>query len=295
MLTDRCIYTIKHSDDLRKCLASGGRDKFSEGRKWGQAKKLVDEAKRNGNRVPVIFAPAEQTGHLFAWALLDDVDVRGEGSTYAFSELTRFKPRPLKTTLRKASNGERLERMFIRPYAICKTPKLLVRLWANRAKSDDGAAAAEQTALIEDAPIAEDLREIENRDIGPTMKDALSKARLGQGKIRQDVLRLWNNRCAVTGSETDRAITASHIKPWRESTDKQRLDPRNGIPLLASLHALLDEGLISFEPLGRMIVSSKLSNAEREIFGIVEATLRKNPQARTAGYLAWHRRRKFKK
>jgi predicted restriction endonuclease len=80
-----------------------------------------------------------------------------------------------------------------------------------------------------------------------------------------------------------------------QTTDKQRLDPRNGIPLLASLHALFDEGLISFGPSGRMIVSSKLSTAEREIFGTVEASLRKTPEAKTAKYLAWHRGRQFKK
>jgi hypothetical protein len=44
-----------------------------------------------------------------------------------------------------------------------------------------------------------------------------------------------------------------------------------------------------------MIVSSKLSTAEREIFGTVEASLRKTPEAKTAKYLAWHRGRQFKK
>jgi hypothetical protein len=156
MLTDLCIYTIRHSDDLRECLASGGRDKFSEGRRWGRAKELVDEAKRNGDRVPIIFAPAERTGHLIAWALLDDV-LLDERTTYVFSELEFFKPRPRKTTLRKASNGEPLDPWFIRPYAICKTPKSLSRHWAGRIKRADGEFVPERTAFLDDPALVEDL------------------------------------------------------------------------------------------------------------------------------------------
>src|SRR5207245_2305162 len=101
MLTDLCIYTIKHSDDLRASLANGGRDTYSERRKWVKAKQLLDEGKRTGKRLPVIFAPAEGTFHLFAWALLDEI-VPDETSSYTFSELRLFDQQPHKTTLKKA-------------------------------------------------------------------------------------------------------------------------------------------------------------------------------------------------
>jgi hypothetical protein len=120
MLTDLCVYTIKHSDDLRATLAKGGRDAYKERKKWKRAKQLLDSAKRAGQRLPIIFAPAEETSHLFAWALLDDV-VPGKITTYSFSELRRFRKRPVKTKLRKARNGEPLASGFIRPYAICNT------------------------------------------------------------------------------------------------------------------------------------------------------------------------------
>jgi hypothetical protein len=125
MLTDLCIYTIKHSDDLRATLANGGRDTYTEGRKWVRAKQLLDEAKRTGKRLPVVFAPAEGTSDLFAWALLDEI-VPDETSRYTFSELRLFDPQPHKTTLRKASDGEPLDEWFIRPYAICRTPDYLM-------------------------------------------------------------------------------------------------------------------------------------------------------------------------
>jgi hypothetical protein len=116
--------------------------------------------------------------------------------------------------------------------------------------------------------LAGDLDAIIKQDIAATTKEALVSARIGQGVFRTQVLRLWSNRCAVTHSAVLDAIRASHIKPWSESTNEERLDPRNGLPLVASLDALFDTGLISFEPSGIMMISSKLDASEQRIFGI---------------------------
>ena len=139
--------------------------------------------------------------------------------------------------------------------------------------------------------LAEDLEEITNQPIESTTKDTLIAARVGQGDFRKQVLRLWEETCAVTGSATLDAIRASHIKPWRDSTDGERLDPSNGLPLIANLDALFDAGLISFEASGQMIVSSKLSGAERKIFSIEGNPLTKRPTKKTAAYLEYHRKR----
>ncbi len=140
--------------------------------------------------------------------------------------------------------------------------------------------------------VFEDLEELSNRDdIKATTKQTLVDARLGQGKFRNAVLQQWGKCCAVTSSATERAIRASHIKPWRDSTDDERLDPNNGLPLIASLDALFDAGLISFEASGRMIVSPKLNSSERQIFGVEESSLIKPPAVKMATYLAYHRRK----
>src|SRR5207302_8771754 len=97
------------------------------------------------------------------------------------------------------------------------------------------------------------------------------------------------NCCSVTGSKIAMAIEASHIKPWREASNPERLDPNNGLPLIASLHALFDAGLISFDSSGKLLTSSNLTKAEQEIFGIIEKSLRKKPNAKMAEYLAYHR------
>jgi hypothetical protein len=71
-----------------------------------------------------VFAPAEGTRDLFAWAVLDEV-IPDETSSYTFSELRLSDPQPHKTTLKKASDGKPLGEWFIRPYAICQTPNFL--------------------------------------------------------------------------------------------------------------------------------------------------------------------------
>jgi len=122
-----------------------------------------------------------------------------------------------------------------------------------------------------------------------TTAEALVNARVGQGQFRNAVLRLWGGRCCVTGIETAEAIRASHIKPWRDSTDEERLDPRNGLPLAGTLDGLFDAGLITFDETGTLRVSRRLSPDERERLGIAGARLGRVPDGKTADYLTHHR------
>lgn len=150
MFSEHCIYTIRHSDDLEECYATGGRGQFEERREWKTGKRLLDDAHRSGLRLPIIFAPAENTRRLFAWALLDDI-LPGPTTRYSFSELRLLADRPAKSTL-KTRDGKCLSQSFIRPYAICETPGYLVRVasvavpvprrfwichWQNRLWRDD--------------------------------------------------------------------------------------------------------------------------------------------------------------
>ena len=142
---------------------------------------------------------------------------------------------------------------------------------------------------FEDSKLADINAIISNPVIGPTAKQAQVTVRFGHGEFGSIVREIWNHRCAVTGSSTMAALEASHIKPWADSTDDERLDPNNGLLLTANLHKLFDAGLISFEDSGKMLVSSKLSQSEREIFGVVGKKLSQKPSVETANYLAYHR------
>ena len=143
--------------------------------------------------------------------------------------------------------------------------------------------------------ITEDLKRLEKKKIDSTTKDALVSARVGQGIFRSQVLQFWQNRCSVTRSTTLDAIRASHIKPWRLATDEERLDLHNGLPLVASLDALFDAGLISFETSGALLVSSLLPESEQQIFGVQSLSLTKTPSEKAAQYLGYHHDHVFRK
>lgn len=124
-----------------------------------------------------------------------------------------------------------------------------------------------------------------------TSREALVLARVGQGAFRTAVLAAWGGRCAVTGVMTEAAIRASHIKPWRDSTDAERLDPENGLPLVATLDALFDARLISFAADGSTIVSDQLGHDDRHRLGVEKIRLSRPPSEATARYLEHHRAR----
>lgn len=85
------------------------------------------------------------------------------------------------------------------------------------------------------------------------------KSRIGQNLFRQRVIFRWNGECAVTKFNHTRALVASHILPWAESDNIQRLDTENGILLSPTYNSLFDLHLISFEDNGKIILSDNIS------------------------------------
>jgi hypothetical protein len=147
--------------------------------------------------------------------------------------------------------------------------------------------------LFADTAIAEDIAQVNRRqDLDETTRKALVAARVGQGRYREGLLAAWGVACAVTGCAVLRAVRASHAKPWRESTDAERLDVNNGLPLLANLDALFDSGLIAFEDSGAMLISGSLPVNEHAVLGI-PAQLRVKPTASQAQFLRYHREHQF--
>ena len=67
----------------------------------------------------------------------------------------------------------------------------------------------------------------------------------------------WNSKCSVTGVGITKILIGSHIVPWRDSNDDERLDVDNGIILTPNLDGLFDRYLIPFEDSGKIIISSK--------------------------------------
>ena len=93
-----------------------------------------------------------------------------------------------------------------------------------------------------------------------TDKEILYKVRTAQTQYRNNVLSFWDNQCAVTGVDDVKWLIASHIKPWRESTVSERIDPKNSLLLTPNYDKLFDRGVISFNPNdGKIILPEQLS------------------------------------
>lgn len=147
--------------------------------------------------------------------------------------------------------------------------------------------------VFEAAGISQDLDHIKHSSIDMTTKNALIQARLGQALFRKQLLERWNNQCGVTGCRTLEAIRAFHARPWRHSSNAERLNPENGIPLIATLDALFDVGLVSFSADGKMLVSSKISHNERVLLGL-PSNLRQRITPGQRRHLGFHRRNVFR-
>ena len=63
-------------------------------------------------------------------------------------------------------------------------------------------------------------------------------------------------------------LIASHIKPWSESSNKEKLDRYNGLLLLPNYDKLFDKHLISFDDDGKIIISSQIKEEEYKVLGI---------------------------
>lgn len=97
-------------------------------------------------------------------------------------------------------------------------------------------------------------RRINSQDIPETTRRALISARVGQGIFKERVARI-ENRCRMTFVDNPVHLIASHIKPWRESNNEERLSAGNGLLLTPSADQLFDRGFITFEDTGEIIVS----------------------------------------
>lgn len=120
-----------------------------------------------------------------------------------------------------------------------------------------------------------------------TEKRRLILARVGQGDFRKKLINHWG-QCAATGCSRIDILRASHIKPWRDSSNTERLDVYNGLLLSPGLDALFDKGYVSFDDEGGILISPYLSDADRAILNC-SADLSVELAPQHLKYLAWHR------
>ncbi|MCW8876089.1 MAG: HNH endonuclease [Kangiellaceae bacterium] len=144
---------------------------------------------------------------------------------------------------------------------------------------------------VSQSDVSEDIQEIiEDTTLSETQKSQLVNTRIGQGRFRTRLLKYWKG-CAVTGYKNTQFLVASHIKPWRDSDNRERLSTFNGLMLLPNLDKAFDLGYITFSESGKVCLSEFIESPDS--LGIRDdmfIPLMKEHQ----GYMAYHRDRVFK-
>jgi predicted restriction endonuclease len=151
----------------------------------------------------------------------------------------------------------------------------------------------QQQQLIYASELEELEVEPEAGHLSITQKLSLVQARRGQDKFREKLVRLWST-CAVTSCSELTFLRASHIKPWKEADNQERLDPFNGLLLSPNLDVALDKGLITFEDDGRIRISKQLALRDRKLLGLNLSLRLRSVDPRHLPYLQYHRKYRFK-
>lgn len=135
-----------------------------------------------------------------------------------------------------------------------------------------------------------------------TTRIAEQSVRLGQHRFAASVLENYAHSCAFCGFAPrslpkHKLLVASHIKPWADSDDRERLDPRNGVAACPTHDAAFDTGLITVNGGLRVHRAPPLESSSRvdpgvdRYFGLALKQMLMVPAgAEPPGqsYLSWH-------
>ena len=151
-----------------------------------------------------------------------------------------------------------------------------------------------KSANTNKSSIAEDLTaEIESLKLMGDEQNAIVKVRINQNIFREKLLKRYS-KCCLCGVNNKELLTASHIKPWSQSTGEEKLDIDNGFILCPNHDKVFDSGLITFDDDGCIIISEELS-AENRLFLNLRTDMKIPLTERNKKYLAYHRSTLFRK
>lgn len=135
--------------------------------------------------------------------------------------------------------------------------------------------------------------ELDNLQLEGKTKEQMVKIRVNQNEFRQQLLERYHKCCLCCVSDPN-LLVASHIKPWSAAEPTEKLDVNNGLLLCPNHDKLFDNGYITFDDNGKIIISEKLQNNDK-LYMNVEDNMKIDINDETKVYMEYHRKNIFDK
>ena len=103
------------------------------------------------------------------------------------------------------------------------------------------------------------------------------------------------DNCLICSIENPKLLIGSHIKPWKNSNNYERVDVNNGLLLCPNHDKLFDRGLVSFNAEGRIMLSpalEKFNDNRQLLLNNLDCIQISNDSYQ---YLSYHRKNVFVK
>ena len=174
-----------------------------------------------------------------------------------------------------------------------KDKALVVSGWKNLYGVLDAASACARTLPNR---VAQRFKVVTAHMPKSTEAERLVVLRVGQNLFRDALLEFWNGKCCVTGLAIPALLRASHIRPWAKcETDEQRLDVFNGLLLSPNLDALFDDGWITFQADGSLLLSKSLDEYAQKVLSVDSPLSAQGLRPEHHMYLGFHRSHVFRR
>ncbi|HEY4537208.1 MAG TPA: HNH endonuclease [Erysipelothrix sp.] len=147
-----------------------------------------------------------------------------------------------------------------------------------------------------EAFLSEEVSDVSDNEgfYGRHEKTVKTTARLTQFKFRERLLKERNGKCELCDVTNPKVLVASHIIPWSIATDNQKIDIDNGLLLCGNHDKLFDQGFITFDHDGEIMISNQVhieEYAALNIYPKLKITLTEQQKV----YMTYHRERIFLK
>lgn len=143
-----------------------------------------------------------------------------------------------------------------------------------------------------DVCLAEEIdAEVDSIHLQGEEREAIVKVRVNQGIFREELIKRYG-KCVLCGIKKKELLIASHIKPWKDSEPEEKVDVDNGFLFCPNHDKLFDNGLISFDDRGKIIISESLDEENRVYANVRQGMTIKLTEGNRK-YLSFHRNEVF--